>query len=434
VVGLARSGRAAARWLAAHRVAVYASDSGTGLPGVAEELRRLGVTVETGGHDLERIARAAALIVSPGVPPDAPPLEAARAAGVAIRAEIDLGARALRATRLIAVTGTNGKSTTTALISHLVTEAGIPCPAVGNIGRPLSELAVEPAAPAWAAVEVSSFQLHDAPHLAPAVGVLTNLSPDHLDRYPNPDAYYADKRLLFRNAAPEAVWVLNGDDPVVAALAEGVRGTHRTWRTGTRANAWYDDRRRLLVLDDHPLLERTALPLLGDHNVQNALAAALAARAAGAHPEAIAAGLRTFGGLPHRLESVRETGGVLWINDSKATNVSSTAVAARAMERPFVLIMGGRHKGEPYTALAALLAPSCRAVVAYGEAAPLVSADLAAAVPVQVVVPFADAVAQAGRLARRGDAVLLSPACSSFDQFPNYEARGVAFRTLVESR
>jgi UDP-N-acetylmuramoylalanine--D-glutamate ligase len=433
VIGLARSGRAAARWLAAHGVAVYASDTGTGLPGVADELRAIGVDVATGGHDVDRIAQAAAVIVSPGVPPDAPSLEVARAAGVAIRAEVDLGARALPETRLIAVTGTNGKSTTTALISHLLTAAGTPCPAVGNIGRPLSDLALDRAAPPWAAVEVSSFQLHDAPHLAPAIGVLTNLSPDHLDRYPNPETYYADKRLLFRNAGDESIWVLNGDDPAVEQLANGVPGRCCTWRVGTPADAWYDVGGGALMVGDRRLLDRAAFPLLGDHNVQNALAAALAAQAAGADAAALAAGLTTFGGLSHRLEPVREVDGVLWINDSKATNLSSTRVALHAMTRPYVLILGGHHKGEPYTALAPLLETLCRAVVAYGEAAPLVAADLEGTVPIHVAVPFPDAVATARRLAQIGDAVLLSPACSSFDQFPNYEARGATFRTLVES-
>jgi len=432
VLGLARTGRAATRWLRASGVRVYASDAGAGQPGVAEELAALGASVQTGGHDLARIARAVAVVVSPGVPPEAAPLRAARDAGVAVHSEVDLGTRALPTTRLIAVTGTNGKSTTTALVAHLLTAAGIPCPAVGNIGRPLIELALEAAPPAWAAVEVSSFQLHDSPGLRPTVGVLTNLAPDHLDRYPDVDAYYADKRLLFRNAEGGSVWVLNGDDPAVVSLAEGAEGRQRLWRLGRAADAWYDRARDALVLDDEPLLARTAMPLLGDHNVHNALAATLAAQAAGLAPGAIAAGLATFRGLPHRLEVVRDVAGVRWINDSKATNLASAAVGIAAMDRPFVLILGGRHKGEPYTGLAGGL-DACRHVIAYGEAAPLVERDLATVVPVTVVPEFAEAVAAAGTHARAGEAVLLSPACSSFDQFPNYEVRGATFRSLVEA-
>jgi UDP-N-acetylmuramoylalanine--D-glutamate ligase len=433
VLGLARTGRAAARWLRSQGLAVYASDVGAGASGVAEELIGLGVAVQVHGHDLARLARASAVIASPGVPPEAPALVAAREAGVPVHSEIDLGARALRGTRFIAVTGTNGKSTTTALVAHLLTGAGEPCPAVGNIGRPLIELALGAAPPAWAAVEVSSFQLHDSPALAPAVGVLTNLTPDHLDRYPSAEAYYADKRLLFRNADPASVWVLNADDPAVLALAGGAAGARRVWRVTAPADAWYDRPAEALLLDGERLLPRAELPLLGDHNVENALAAALAARAAGVAAAAIADGLRAFRGLPHRLERIREVAGVVWINDSKATNVASAAVALRAMDRPYVAILGGRHKGEPYTALGALLGDRCRGIVAYGEAASLVAADLGRTVTVTVVPAFADAVAAAGARARTGDAVLLTPACSSFDQFANYEERGATFRRLVEA-
>jgi UDP-N-acetylmuramoylalanine--D-glutamate ligase len=433
VLGLARTGRAASRWLRAQGLAVYASDVAAGAPGVAEELTGLGAVVQTHGHDVARIARAAAVIASPGVPPEAPALAAARRAGVPVHSEIDLGARALPGTRLIVVTGTNGKSTTTALVAHVLTHAGEPCPAVGNIGRPLIELALGGAPPAWAAVEVSSFQLHDSPALTPAVGVLTNLAPDHLDRYPSADVYYADKRQLFRNAGPASVWILNADDPAVLALAEGIAGARRVWRVTARADAWYDRATDALLLDGEPVLPRAELQLLGDHNVHNALAAALAARAAGVRGTAIADALRSFRGLPHRLERIREVGGVVWINDSKATNVASAAVALRAMDRPYVAILGGRHKGEPYTVLGELLGDRCRGVVAYGEAASLVQADLGRATSVTVVPAFAAAVAAAGARARSGDAVVLTPACSSFDQFANYEERGAAFRRIVEA-
>jgi UDP-N-acetylmuramoylalanine--D-glutamate ligase len=393
------------------------------------------VTVETGGHDVTRLRRAAALVVSPGVPPGAPAVAAAREAGVSIVSEIDVGWRALAAqgTRCIAITGTNGKTTTTALIAHLLEGAGVAATAAGNIGRPLADLAVAGERYAWLAVEVSSFQLHDSPAFAPEVGVLTNLAPDHLDRYPDLGAYYADKRLLFRNARPGDVWVLNGDDAAVLDLARGVPGRAVRFSLCGPADGWYDGPARSLRLGDAPLVARDDLHLLGDHNVANALAAVLAAREAGAAPDRLAAALRTFRALPHRLEPVREVGGVLWINDSKATNVASTRVALAAMDRPFVLLLGGRHKGEPYTGLGPLLAGRCRGIVAYGEAGDLVERDLTGAAPLERGGGFDDVVARAARRARPGDAVLLSPACSSYDMFHNYEERGARFRALAEA-
>ena len=438
VVGLGRSGVAATRLLAREGVQVYASDAAA-TPGDTDAVARLralaGVTVETGGHDFVRLRRAAAVVVSPGVPPEAPAIAAAREAGVAIVSELDHGWRALAGqdTRCIAITGTNGKTTTTALIAHLLGGAGVTATAVGNIGRPLADIAVTGERYDWLAVEVSSFQLHDSPGFAPDVGVLTNLAPDHLDRYPDLAAYYADKRLLFRNARRDDVWVLNGDDVAVLDLAHGVPGRVVRFSLSGPADGWYDAPARTLRLGDAPLLGRDQLRLLGDHNVANALAAALAAREAGAAPDRLAATLRTFRALPHRLEPVREVGGVLWINDSKATNVASTRVALAAMDRPFVLLLGGRHKGEPYTGLAPLLAGRCRGIVAYGEAGELVERDLTGATPLERGGSFDDVMARAARRARPGDAVLLSPACSSYDMFRNYEERGARFRALAEA-
>ena len=434
VLGLARTGAAATRWLAAQGVRVYASDvaDSAALRDTARSLTTAGVTVEIGRHDLERIARAAAVVVSPGVPPRAAPLAAARNAGVEIVAELDLAARALRGTRLILVTGTNGKSTTTALIGHLLASVGRNTAVAGNIGRPLIAVALEGPEPEWAAVEASSFQLHDAPRLDPTVGVVTNLAPDHLDRYAGVEAYYADKGLLFRNASDRSVWVLNGEDAAVLALARGAAGRHRLFRLDAPADAWFDAAGGWLMLGPRRLLARQDLPLLGRHNVANALAAALAADSAGVSPDAIAGGLATFGGLPHRLEAVRVVRGVTWINDSKATNVASTLVALQALERPFVLIAGGRPKGEPYAPLAPLLRGRCRTLLAYGEARAMLTRDLGAACPVEEHLAFDATVARAAELAQPGDAVLLSPACASFDQFGNYEERGARFRRLVE--
>ena len=437
VIGLGKSGVAATRLLAREGVRVYASDA-SDHPYGGDALRTLrtlsGVTLDVGRHDLAQIRGAAAVIVSPGVPPEAPPLAAAREARVPILSEIDLGFRALSGsgTRCIAITGTNGKTTTTALVAHLLRQAGVHAEAAGNIGRPLADIALQNDHYQWLAVEVSSFQLHDSPHFAPEIGILTNLAPDHLDRYASVEAYYADKRLLFRNARPDHVWVLNGDEPAVLELAAGALGRRVLFSLRHPTDGWYDATARRLQLGRDALLARADLGLLGDHNVANALAAALAVREAGVPLAAIGEGLRSFRPLAHRLEPVREVGGVRWINDSKATNIASTVVAVEAMDRPFVLLLGGRHKGEPYTRLAPLLTVRCRLVIAYGESGELIERDLGGKVPLERGTTFEDVVLRARRAARPGDAVLLSPACSSYDMFKNYEERGATFRTLVE--
>lgn len=435
VIGLGRSGDAATRLLRTHGVPVYASDGGaaTALEATAVRLRDTGASVEIGRHDLARIRLAQAAILSPGVPPDAPPVRAAREAGIPVRAEIDLGLEATAGIPYVATTGTNGKSTVTALVAHLLGTAGHAVEAAGNIGTPLCEVALRPVQPAWLSLEISSFQLHDCPSVHPVAGILTNLAADHLDRYATLGDYYADKRRLFANASEDSIWVTNADNPDSQQLVAGVSGRHRRFSVEGRAEAWFDRGADLLRLWEAPLLSRAELPLLGDHNVANALAAALAVAACGVSAEAIAAGLRTFGGLTHRLEPVGTAGGVTWINDSKATNVASTTVALAAMRQPFVLLLGGRHKGEPYTSLRPLLERRARAVLAYGESATLVMADLGELAE-RVDGPFEAVLERAAVLARPGDAVLLSPACSSYDMFRNYEERGEAFRAWVQAR
>ena len=455
VIGLGKSGAAAAMLLRREGLDVYVSDAGESAAVLAraEAIVAEGAKVDVGRHDLDRIARAALVVVSPGVPPESPPLARARAARVPVVSEMEIGLRFLGSTRYIAVTGTNGKTTTTALVGQLLRALGHDAPDAGNIGTPLSEIALRPQQPAWIALEMSSFQLHDTPSVSPAVGVLTNLSPDHLDRYTSVDDYYADKALIFRNAGPSSRWVLNGDDREALRLHErlplalGERAGRRqlpgetfTFSLRHRAAAHYDRSAGTLVVLDAPLLQRSELALFGDHNVANALAAGLAVMVADAShrsPEAraqIAAGLRSFRALTHRLEVAGEFGGVLWINDSKATNVSSTLVALEGMTRPTIVLLGGRHKGEPYSALAEPLRRIGKAVVAYGEAAPLVAGDLAGVVPVEEVAggtTFEEVVARARRMASPGDVVLLSPACSSYDMFNNYEERGAAFKRLA---
>jgi UDP-N-acetylmuramoylalanine--D-glutamate ligase len=441
VLGLGKSGVAASRLLLAKGVKVYASDAGSepAIESAARELRKLGARVDMGGHDLARIRRADTVVVSPGIPPSAAPISVARENGVPLVSEIEIALRYLTDAKLIAVTGTNGKTTTTALAGHLLRGIGADAIDAGNIGTPLSEAAMAARPPEWIALEMSSFQLHDTPSLDPTVGVLTNLSPDHLDRYPTENEYYADKARLFTNAADSSRWVLNADDERVVRMSDEVKGKKYYFSIHRPADAYLEDNTHTLHVLGRPLLRRDELHLIGDHNVANALAAALAVmlgdesfRSEDARAR-IAAALRSFHALPHRLENVGEYGGVVWINDSKATNVSSTRVAVQGMIRPTILLLGGRHKGEPYTSLADAIRGHVKRVIAYGEAAPLVEIDLSGVVPVDRIDGDFDLVmARAREAASPGDAVLLSPACSSYDMFNNYEERGIRFRELAK--
>src|SRR5512143_368745 len=441
VIGLARSGRSVARLLARAGSKVYATDSGRSpeLEATAETLRHEEkIDVQLGGHDLERIARASLVVVSPGVPPNAPPLVAARDAKVDVVSEIEVGLRFLPRLNYIAITGTNGKTTTTALTGHLLSALGRRAATAGNIGTPISELALMAAPPDWVALEVSSFQLHDSPSINPRVGVLTNLAANHLDRYDSVRDYYDDKALLFRNASPVSQWVTNGDDPDVQAMVEGVPGIHCRFSVRGRSDAYLDRASGELVVLGYPIVRRDELTLIGDHNVANALAASLAAMLADRDHRSprglrmIGEALKGFNALEHRIETVGEFGGVTWINDSKSTNVASTLVAMRGMTKPTVLLLGGKHKGEPYTDLAPELERTGRAVIAYGEAAPSIERDLSGVVPLTRLGSSFEEVTETARLlAQAGDVVLLSPACSSYDMFDNYEQRGRVFKQLA---
>jgi UDP-N-acetylmuramoylalanine--D-glutamate ligase len=440
VVGLARSGRSAARLLARAGESVYASDAATSpeLEATAQELREDQVVVQLGGHDVARIAQASLVVASPGVPPDAPPFVAARKSGVPIVSEIEIGLRFLPRLNYIAITGTNGKTTTTALVGHLLKNLGRRAATAGNIGTPLTELALSAVAPDWVALEVSSFQLHDTPSIDPRVGILTNLSANHLDRYENVDEYFSDKARMFRNAFAGSMWVTNCDDPAVREMIEDVPGLKCRFSVEGRSDAYYDRPGGMLVVLGQPILNRERLPLLGDHNVANALAATLAVIMADREHTSdraiatIGQALASFSALEHRIEPVGDFDRVTWINDSKSTNVASTLVAVRGMTRPTVLLLGGKHKGEPYTDLKPELARIARAVIAYGEAAPLIEKDLAGIVPLtRLGSSFEEVVATARQLAQPGDVVLLSPACSSYDMFDNYEQRGTVFKQLA---
>jgi len=451
VVGMARSGVAAARLLRAAGLSVYVSDASQNdaVRAAAVLLDREGASVDVGTHNLMRLAHASLVVISPGVPPNAPSVRAAQAAGVPVVSEVEIALRLQPALRYVAITGTNGKTTTTALTAHLLRALGHDAAEVGNIGTPVSELALRKVPPPWAALEISSFQLHDTPGLMPDVGVLTTLSPDHLDRYDGVEAYYADKRRLFANATAMSHWVITADNVDVAAMVHGIPGQFHRFSTErsdlTAHDAWFDRASGMLHVLGAPLVARDRFALPGDHNAANALAALLAVMVADpvhttpASRAALAEALGTFQALPHRLEPVLDRDGLLWMNDSKATNVASTLVALRSMTRPAVVLLGGRHKGEPYTALVPELRRTAKAVLAYGEAASRIIADLEeplrGTVPVERLVgaSFVEVMQRARTLAQSGDVILLSPACSSYDMFPNYEERGKHFGQMAHA-
>jgi UDP-N-acetylmuramoylalanine--D-glutamate ligase len=442
VLGLARSGLAAARLAAARGAHVYASDAGTSdsARAAAETVRGMGGDAETGGHDLAKLAACSRIVLSPGIPPTAKVLREDAIGGVPVIPEIEFAYEQLDCP-VIAITGTNGKTTVTSLIEHLMRAAEMDAVAGGNIGTALSELALREPQPAWAVVECSSFQLAGIRRFTPRIGVLTNLAPDHLDWYADLEAYYADKARLFTNASPDSKWVLNAEDERARELIGDAPGTRLYFRAVTppesedELGGWVSS--GTLVIRTEPgrterVIPAAGLQILGPHNIANALAAAITARLAGASLEGIAAGLRSFQAPPHRLQPVVEKDGVLWVNDSKATNIASTRVAIHGMTRPTVLLLGGKHKGEPYTELLPDLGGRVRTILAYGEAAPTILADLEGKAPVERVDgPFEDVVRRAREIAMPGDAVLLSPACSSFDMFRNYEARGERFAQLA---
>ncbi|HEX6368700.1 MAG TPA: UDP-N-acetylmuramoyl-L-alanine--D-glutamate ligase [Longimicrobium sp.] len=441
VLGLARSGLAAARLALSRGAAVYASDAGSSdaAKEAAETVRSMGGDAETGGHDLAKLAACGRIVLSPGIPPTAKVLREEAIRGVPVIPEIEFAYDQLDAP-VIAITGTNGKTTVTALIEHLLRADGIDAVAGGNIGTALSELAMREPQPAWAVVECSSFQLAGIDRFTPRIGILTNLAPDHLDWYHDVESYYADKARLFTNASAGSRWILNAEDARARTLIGGAPGTRLYFRVETAPESedelggWLSVG-ELMIRTEPGRTERVAdaadLQILGPHNVANALAAALAARLAGASVQGIADGLRTFQAPAHRLEPVVERDGVLWINDSKATNIASTRVAVRGMTRPTVLLLGGKHKGEPYTELLPDL-DGVKTILAYGEAAETIVADLEGKAPVERVDGcFEDVVDRARQVARPGDAVLLSPACSSFDMFRNYEERGRRFAQLA---
>jgi UDP-N-acetylmuramoylalanine--D-glutamate ligase len=441
VLGLARSGIAATRLALSRGAEVYASDFSTtpAARDAAEQAKSLGADVDLGHHDVEKLARCSRIVLSPGIPPTAPILQAPELANVPIVPELELAFHELKGP-VIAVTGTNGKTTVTALTAHVLRAAGIDAEAGGNIGVALSDLVLRDPQPAVTVVEASSFQLGQTHDFTPDVGVLTNLAPDHLDWYATVDEYYADKAKMYRGSTPASRWILNGEDEAALGLIGDAPGERYFFRImssleSDEMGGFLSDDGWLMIRlggGDLRVLAASELKIFGPHNVANSLAATLAAVLVGGQIAGIAEGLRTFTPMDHRLEPVAEKSGVLWVNDSKATNIASTTVAIRSMDRPTVLLLGGRHKGEEYAKLVEVMAGRVRQVVAFGEAGERIEKALAQAVPVERVDGgFSAVLARAAALARAGDAVLLSPACSSYDMFKDYEDRGRQFRRIV---
>ena len=453
VIGLGASGDAAARLALLKGAKVHVTDANGEDPVAARGavLRALGAEVRLGGHDVEEIASADTVVVSPGIPSRAPVLAALRARGVAWVSEPDFACRFI-SSPLTIVTGTNGKTTTAALCAHLLREAGVDVALGGNIGGglgpPASALAAADRVADRIVLELSSFQLADTREVTPEVGVMTNLGVDHMDRYATVEDYHRDKRRLFEAGDETTTWIVNGDDPAVAEMAEGVPGTHLAFSLETAPSPGAYLSGEDLVLDPGELVgfvgasgpRRVAaasdLRLLGRHNLANALAALLAATASGASAGTVPGALRSFAPLPHRLEPVGTFGGVLWVNDSKATNVAAAASALGSVDGPIVLLLGGTDKGEDFRGLVPAMAGRVRAVVAYGAAGARAAGEVAEAAGRGIAVervdgPFGEAVTAGRAAARPGDTVLLAPACASFDMFASYEARGDAFRALA---
>lgn len=431
VVGAARSGRAAAELLVTRGAQVTLTDRAATIP-EGDRLRAAGVTLDLGRHDLALFTSADLIVTSPGVPPELPELLAARAAGVTVMGELELASRWLQG-KVIAITGTKGKSTTTTLVGLMLEASGRKVLVGGNIGVPLSAHVAASTPDTLHVVEASSFQLETADTFHPWIAALLNLSADHLDRHPDLASYASAKARVFANQGPDDWRVINADQPETFALVRGGAREVRYSATQTLADG-------VCVRDgivthrtsegDVPLVPLGIVRIPGRHMTANVVAATAISHLAGASVAGMTAALAAFTGLEHVMEAVGEVDGVRFVNDSKATNVDAAARSIESFEG-VVAIVGGKYKGGRFEDLTGPLRAHGRAVVAIGEAAPLVVAALQGVVPVEPAGSFAEAVRRAHELAKPGGVVLLAPACSSFDMFPDYAARGRAFKEEV---
>jgi UDP-N-acetylmuramoylalanine--D-glutamate ligase len=436
VAGMGKSGVAAALFLNERGARVTVSDtkSEAELAQEIEALRGRGIAVETGGHGAAAFAAQDLIVVSPGVPADAPPLEQARARGIEVIGEIELASRFLPG-KIVAITGSNGKTTTTALTGAVLSGGGKKVQVGGNIGTPAISLVPGGTSDTYHVLEISSFQLETIQRFRPAIAVMLNVTPDHLDRHGNFEAYLAAKARIFENQVPGGYAVLNAGDPACRRMAALTRA-QLCWFSRTRepeAGAfvrgggiyWRGPE------GDQPVLSLADIGLKGVHNVENVLAAVCVGMIAGCAPESIRRAVREFKAVEHRLEFVAAVNGVEYYNDSKATNVDAAVKALEAFPGNLHVILGGKHKGSPYTPLRELLKQRAKRAYTIGAAAEMIAEDIRGAVEVISAGTLENAVALAAGNAAAGDIVLLAPACASFDQFQSYEHRGRVFKETV---
>lgn len=441
VVGLGKSGLAAALFLRHNGAQVTVSDVRSAealandIPGLLEE----GIMVEAGGHGLLTFRRQDLIVVSPGVPLDTPELVQVRSFGLPVIGELELAARFLKG-KTVAITGSNGKTTTTALLGEILKQAGLHALVGGNIGVPVVALIDESTSATWTVLEVSSFQLESTDKFQPNIAVILNITPDHLDRHGSFENYALAKERIFAAQNENDCVVLNADN--VRAAQAATRSSARVYWFSVEhpvpRGAWLEQGQLVFRPDAESPAEQVIplkeIPLKGAHNVENVLAAVCAARLAGAPADAIRRAIQKFQAVEHRLEFVASVNGVEFYNDSKATNVDATAKAVAAFESGIHLILGGKDKGSDYTQLAQLLRARVRAVYTIGSAAAKIESQLRGVVSIHSCETLDNAVSAAASAARSGEVVLLAPACSSFDQFENYEHRGRVFKELVGER
>ena len=437
VVGIGKSGLAAAHFLKDRGARVTVSDARPAtliaeLGGLLEE----GFMVETGGHGLLTFRRSDLIVVSPGVPLDVPEIRQVRALGMRILGELELGSQFLQG-EVVAITGSNGKTTTTTLVGDIFKASGRPTLVGGNIGRPVTAMVAEATAETWSVLEVSSFQLETIEAFHPKIAAVLNITPDHLDRHGDFDAYAAAKARVTENQNADDFLVLNAEDEATKRIAAQTRA-QVFWFSGRRQvkQGAFVDRDAVVFRPKEfaplePVLPVEEIPLEGEHNVENVLAAVAIARLAGIPSEVIREAVKSFRAVEHRLEFVRELDGVRWFNDSKATNVDATRKAVEAFAGCVHLVLGGKDKDSDYSTLADLLKEKVKTVITIGTAAEKIERQLAGVVKIESAGTLEAAVRRAKELAVPGDVVLLAPACASFDQFENYEHRGRVFKELV---
>jgi UDP-N-acetylmuramoylalanine--D-glutamate ligase len=441
VVGLGKSGLAAALFLRHKGAQVTVSDirSAESLAKEMPALLEEGIMVEAGGHGLLTFRRQDLIVVSPGVPLDTPELVQARNFGRPVIGEMELAARFLKG-KILAITGSNGKTTTTALAGEILKEAGYRTLVAGNIGVAVVGLVEESTDDTWSVLEVSSFQLESTIGFHPAIAVILNITPDHLDRHGTFENYAMAKERIFAAQDASDFAVLNADNARTAEAASRSRAPVYwfSMEREVKQGAWVQDGDVVFRASPGAEMERILpvekIPLKGQHNVENVLAAVCAARLAGAPASAIAKAIAKFKAVEHRLEFVATINGVEYYNDSKATNVDATAKAIAAFPGGVHLILGGKDKGAPYDPLVPLIRERVRAVYTIGAAAGRIESELRGVAPIESCETLARAVSAAAAAARPGEVILLAPACSSFDQFENYEERGRIFKQLVNEQ